>query len=227
MESFESSRHFTADAARNEVHQCNRYCDADGKNIFEEWDYNVVDHSRSDGFAHPAHYAMRGFAFDDGAATWLIPSLDVEQFAAFELFLAKGDTRHSVGLVYGQRGTLVRTASIREHRESASESPWTKAIAQMAPWQPDGEWQGEELLLRPDLSLVTTGTMTWTWAECKPLTVFFPDNIILRCPARLVLGQAFSVQVIWMLNQVELQLISADYDSAADLVALRHQRLSR
>ena len=227
MESFESARHFTADAEHNEVHQRNRYLYDDGKDIAGAWDYNVVDHSLSDGFAHPAHPSMRGFAFEDGAATWLIPRLDVEQFAAFELFLAKGETRHSVGLVYGQKGALVRTASIREHRGSASTSPWTKAIAQVPAWQPDGEWHGEEWRLRPDLSLAATGTMAWTWVPSESRSVYFPDDIILRCPARLAVGQAFSVQVIWKINQAELQLIAADYDAAAAVVGLRHQRLSR
>ena len=55
---------------------------------------------------------------------------------------------------------------------------------------------------------------------------FFPDHIILRCPQRIIPGQAFSLQVIWMLNHNELQTITAKYDNNAHLVAITHQALA-
>ena len=84
-----------------------------------------------DGFAHPASIPMRGLALDNGAAAWLIPSLEPNQFTPFELFLMDGDRRHSVGVLYGKDGALLRTASIREQRGNAPTDGWTDAIKQV------------------------------------------------------------------------------------------------
>ena len=56
---------------------------------------------------------------------------------------------------------------------------------------------------------------------------FFPDRIILRCPDRLVAGQPFSIVVVWQVSDDALQTITADYDSAARLVAVTHQSLKQ
>ena len=44
--------------------------------------------------------------------------LRANQFVPFELFLTRGEIRHSVGVLYGKDGELMRTASIREKRGS-------------------------------------------------------------------------------------------------------------
>ena len=64
---------------------------------------------------------MRGLALDNGAAAWLIPTLKPKQFSPFELFLKRRDIRHSVGVLYGKKGELLRKASIREKRGSQSD----------------------------------------------------------------------------------------------------------
>ena len=53
---------------------------------------------------------MCGLALNNGAAAWLIPSLEPNQFTPFELFLMDGDRRHSVGVLYGKDGAILRTA---------------------------------------------------------------------------------------------------------------------
>ena len=121
-ETFASSRNFTADPALTAVMQVNRYRYYDGRSIRKQWNFTIEEHSQTDGFAHPASEAMRGLALDNGAAAWLVPTLQTKQFTPFELFLKQGAIRHSVGALYGKNGQLLRTASIREQRGDRSES---------------------------------------------------------------------------------------------------------
>lgn len=225
-ESFASSRLFSADPARQTITQVNRYRYADGRSIEKEWTYNIKDHSQADGFAHPASEAMRGLALDNGSAAWLIPTLQPNQFAPFELFLKSGDIRHSVGILYGKDGDLKRTASIREQRGRPSNPGWTDNIAQVEPWNPAGRWKGEQREIGPDLSRLPVQRSDWQWKAMNQSNHFFPDGIILRCPERLIPGQAFSIQVIWLENDMDLQTISATYDNQAQLISVIHQTLT-
>ena len=225
-ETFTSTRQFTANEAKTDIVQVNRYRYADGRAIEKKWSYNVKDHNRRDGFAHPASVDMRGLALDNGAAAWLIPSLQPNQVAPFELFLIDGDIRHSVGVLYGKNGNLIRTATIREQRGNTPNIGWTHAIRQVEPWHPVGRWEGQGRQINQDLSHVPVQHTAWQWMETLQSNHFFPDHIILRCPQRIIPGQAFSLQVIWMLNHNELQTITAKYDNNAHLVAITHQALA-
>ena len=226
-ETFASSRLFKADPSRTEIVQVNAYRYADGRTIQKQWSYNRSDHSQENGFAHPASATMRGLALDNGAAAWLVPHLQSDQFAPFELFLKQGNVRHSVGIVYNKSGQLLRTASIREQRGAQSNSPWTNRLAPMKPWNPNGRWTGTEQRIRADLSLVPQQQTDWQWTTTNQSMHFFPDRIILRCPEQLVAGQPFSIAVVWQVSDDALQTITADYDSAARLVAVTHQSLGQ
>ena len=226
-ETFASSRLFTADPSGTEIVQVNAYRYADGRTIQKQWSYNISDHSLNNGFAHPASATMRGLALDNGSAAWLVPHLQSDQFAPFELFLKQGDVRHSVGIVYNKAGKLFRTASIREQRGPQSNSPWTNTLAQMEPWSPEGSWTGTEQRIHADLSLVPLQQTDWQWTTTSQSMHFFPDRIILRCPDQLVAGQPFSIAVVWQVSDDALQTITADYDSKARLVAVTHQSLKQ
>ena len=228
-ETFASTREFTANPAKTAIVQTNRYRYADGRSIEKEWSYNFKDHNQRDGFAHPASASMRGLALDNGAAAWLIPSLGANQFTPFELFLMDGDRRHSVGVLYGKNGELVRTASIREQQRGGSSVGWSDAILQVKPWTPHGPWKGQKTQIRPDLSRVLARNTSWRWKDAEESNQsnhYLPDRIILRCPERLNAGQAFSIEVIWMLNDDVMQTITATYDKNAELVDVNHQSLS-
>lgn len=127
-ETFASSRLFRADPAKSEIVQVNRYRYADGRLIEKTWAFNIKDHSHADGFAHPASDAMRGLALDNGSAAWLIPTLKPNQFAPFELFLKLGDIRHSVGVLYGKSGELLRTATLESSAETSRTSTGQRAL---------------------------------------------------------------------------------------------------
>ena len=225
-ETFASSRRFTADEAKTKVVQTNHYRYADGRSIRKEWRYNIEEHSQADGFAHPASKFMRGFALENGSAAWLIPSLQANQYAPFELFLKRGELRHSVGVLYGKNGELLRTASIREELGSSAARSWSNTVIQRKPWNPVGRWVGKQRQIHPDLSRVLPQHSNWQWKEKNQSDHFLPDGIILRCPERIVQGQTFSIRVIWLVDENELQTITANYDSKAQLVAVTHQALS-
>ena len=225
-ESFASTRRFTADPGRTAGMQTNRYRYGDGRSIEKTWSYTLQNHSLADGFAHPAGGRMRGLALDNGAAAWLIPTLQPHEVAPFELFLKRGDSRHSVGVIYGADGTLQRTASIRETRGNQSETIWTNNVEHGEPWHPIGRWQGVTRQLHADLTLGPVQRSEWQWVNTDQTTHFFPDGIILRCPDQRIPGQSFAIEVIWRLNAGELQTITAQYDNKAHLVAITHQSLT-
>ena len=227
-ETFASTRHFTANPTKTDIVQNNSYRYADGRSIEKEWSYNIRNHSHRDGFAHPASRPMRGLALNNGASAWLIPSLAPNQIAPFELFLVDGNRRHSVGVVYGPKGDLRRTASIREQRGKTPKPGWTDRRLQVAPWHPTGLWQGQKHQIRRDLSLVPEQNTSWQWRDADHSNAsihYFPDGIVLICPERLTSGQAFSIQVIWMLNDNEIQTISTSYDNNAEFIGMTHREL--
>jgi len=225
QETFASTRQFTANPAKTAIIQINKYRYADGRSMQKKWSYNIKDHNQQDGFAHPASETMRGLALDNGAAAWLIPSLQPNAFAPFELFLKDGDIRHSVGVVYGRTGKLMRTASIREQRGTTSNVGWTDAIIQTTPWHPKGHWQGQEHQIRRNLSIVSRQPTSWQWIETGQSNHFLPDRIILRCPKQLSPEKPFSIQVIWMQSDDTIQTITANYDNNAQMTEVVHQEL--
>lgn len=225
-ETFTSSRHFTTNPSKTDIIQVNQYRYADGQTIQKEWKYNIKDHSQPDGFAHPASDSMRGLSLNNGSACWLIPTLQINQLIPFELFLVDGDIRHSVGVLYGRHGELLHTASIREHRGHQSAIGWTDRVIHVEPWNPTGRWQGEEHQIHPDLSLVPLQQSVWQWTDMRQFGHFFPDGIILRCPECIITGQAFSIQVVWLLRDRNLQTLTVDYNDNAQLISLTHQTLT-
>ena len=225
-DTFLSSRSFIANPSRTEVVQVNRYSYASGGSLKKEWRYTLKDHSRADGLTHPAYAAMRGLAFNNGAAALFIPTLQTNQFTPFEFFLKHGDFRYSVALLYGQDGQLKRTSSIREEWGHPSDTLWTDNVVQMKPWHPKGVWKGNTQQINPDLTQNPVGQFNWQWKATDQTKHYFPDRIILRCPQRLVEGQSFSINVLWQVNTKELQTISASYNNQRQLISVMHQSLS-
>ena len=99
-------------------------------------------------------------------------------------------------------------------------------MIQVEPWNPVGRWKGEEHQIHPDLSRLRSLSSDWQWMDKDQSNHFFPDGIILRCPERIPTEQAFSIRVIWLVNGGELQTITANYDSNAQLIGVTHQALA-
>lgn len=195
------------------------------------WSYSIDDHSLHDGFAHPASTTMRGFAFENGAAAWLIPQLKDHQYRPFELFLVQKDIRHSVGVLYDENGQLLHTASIREYRGDSANNNWSIDLNQLNPWTIDGEWQGEKLQINPNLVREPIQAIQWTWDEDElkdnQTNHFFPDNIILRCPEEVLQGKPLSITIYWQTKNDQLQIIRTDYNQIHQLIAISQKTMHR
>ena len=132
------SRLSRANAIQTEVVHTDHYRHANGRSIRKEWKYNIEEHSQAVGFEHHASESIRGFALDNGSATWLIPMLQTNQFAPFELFVKRDKIRHSFGVPHGKDGELMRNASMREKRGSQQGKGWSGSVIQVEPWNPVG-----------------------------------------------------------------------------------------
>ena len=93
-------------------------------------------------------------------------------------------------------------------------------------WNPLGRWKGRQRQIHPDLSRVVKQRSDWQWRDRNHSNHFLPDGIILCCPERLVSGRPFSIRVIWQLDEDELQTITANYDSKAQLIDVTRQALT-
>ena len=141
-EAFQSSRSFQADTDRKVIKQLNQYLYDNGQYSEKDWNYSLLDHCKNDGFMHPASDYMRGLAFENGAAAWLVPQVILNQYFPMELFLANKNVRHSVGMLYGLDGKLERTACIRENRAGLGLSPWSDDVHGIPAWKVGNNWKG-------------------------------------------------------------------------------------
>ena len=231
QETFKSTRSFSANSDRSEIAQINQQIYANGDINTMRWNYSIHEHSHNDGFAHPASSLMRGLAFKNGAAAWLIPQLKDTQYQPFELFLTQNDIRHSVGVLYGDSGQLLHTASIREYRGDPLNNNWSTTTEQVNPWTIEGTWRGEELRIHSDLFRDPIQLIEWQWKEDElkenQANHFFPDRIILRCPKKLLQNKPFTISIYWQTTNDQLQIIRSDYNQTHQLIAISQQTMDR
>ena len=229
QETFKSTRSFSANPDRSEINQINRQNFANGDTNTMQWNYSIHQHSLDDGFAHPASSLMRGLAFENGAAVWLVPQLQHNQYQAFELFLMQKNIRHSVGVLYGDSGQILHTASIREYRGDLLNNNWSTNIDQVNPWSIEGMWQGDKLQINSNLSRDLIQAIQWQWnkdeLEDNQSNHFFPDNIILRCPKKLLQDKSFSITIYWQTKNNQLQIIRSDYNQLHQLIKVSQQTM--
>ena len=225
LETFSSSRKFSSDPEHQQITQENRYRFPNKNVTQKKWIYTKQEHNTINGFAHPASVKMRGFAFNNGAAAWLIPKLEKDEFAYFELFLKRGDVRHSVGIVYDRNGQLMRTASIREFRGASIASPWSSNIQQIKKWSPNGDWVGAQQKVNGNLKYSLTPAVQWSWGALEESLHYLPDNIILKCPDNISIGNSFEIEVVWQSSPTTIQIINSNYNKNAELTGIYHSML--
>ena len=225
LESFDSTREFTANPTGTAITQVNRYAYDDGRRVEKRWSFNSRDHNGTDGFRHPASRRMRGLALGNGAAVWLVPSLEPESLALFELFLVRGGKRHSVGVVYGPDGRLQRTASIREALDGHTGTPWSRELEPADPWTLTGAWRAEPRGMAADLSTVAVDPLSERWPIEGNRQHFFPDQIVLSCPERISPTSPFTLAVWWLEDDDMLQQLVVSYDDRGHLRQVIHQDL--
>ena len=227
LETFFSCRTFESDIDKKIINQFNRYVYQDGKIGEKNWSYSLENHCKKDGFMHPASDYMRGLAFEDGAAAWLVPQALPEQYFPMELFLANKNVRFSVGMLYGLNGDLQRTACIREQRHDFDYSAWSKSMQLVPAWNIGSHWHGITFIIGADLGRTMVHETFNMTPEADHKEYFFPDNIILRCPAKLNLHKQFTISGIWLESENQLKTITASYGKNSKLIDVRLQHLSR
>ncbi len=226
-ETFLSCRSFSSDPDKKCINQLNQYLYDDGQNVKKEWNYSFLEHCKEDGFMHPASDYMRGLAFKNGAAAWLVPQLILNQYFPMELFLANKNVRLSVGMLYGLNGALERIACIREQRNNLVQSTWSDDVQMIPSWDIGNNWRGITNTIDATLNRSrVAGTFEMT-SQPGDNEYFFPDNIILRCPERLSFNKPFAISSIWLESNNQLRTIMASYGADSSLVDVRLQHLSR
>ncbi len=227
LESFHSRRSFYSDPEKKDIRQLNQYLYADGQRAEKEWNYNNDQHCKDDGFMHPASDYMRGLAFMNGAAAWLVPKVIPNQYFPMELFLANKNVRNSVGMLYGLNGMLERTACIREHRNSFGQSPWSDDIELIPAWNMGQQWSGTTQIIDASLNRSTIKDTFNLKLKPNENEYFFPDSIVLRCPDRLTFNQPLTISSIWLDSKNQLRTITVSYGADSKLIDVRLQVLSR
>ena len=227
LETFLSSRSFEADPNKKVINQLNQYSYDNGFHAEKNWNYSLLDHCKEDGFMHPASDYMRGLAFKNGAAAWLVPQVISNQYFPMELFLANENIRHSVGMLYGPDGTLERTACIREQRQGLDQSTWTDDVHVIPAWNEGSNWHGVTDIIDSALNRSTTEETFEKKSQADQSEYFFPDNIILRCPKQLPINKPFTVSSLWLESATQLQTIRTSYGADSKLIDVRFEKLSR
>ena len=227
LETFLSSRSFQADPDKKVIKQLNQYIYDNGEHAEKKWSYSFLDHCKKDGFMHPASEYMRGLAFKNGAAAWLVPQVILNQYFPMELFLANKNVRQSVGMLYGLNGTLERTACIREQRQSLDQSTWSDDVHMIPAWDIGNNWRGITQIVDSELDRSTTEDNFEMTLQPGENEYFFPNNIILRCPKQLPHNKPFAISSLWLESTNQLRVVMASYGSDSKLIDVRLQHLSR
>ena len=220
-ESFLSNRSFESDPEKKIINQFNQYFYRHGEHEEKRWTYSFKDHCKKDGFMHPASDYMRGLAFRDGSAAWLVLQAKKEQYFPMELFLTNKNVRCSVGMLYGVDGELQRTACIRERRKDLDDSSWSNTSELVPAWEIRNQWHGITQIIDTDLIRSSINTTFDMKPQMNEEEYFFPDNIVLRCPARITLNQKFTITGIWLESKNQLKTIKAFYGDDSKLIDVR------
>lgn len=227
VETFRITRDFQRVSSDHQIKQVNKYLYVDGLTAEKTWSFNSAVHSQADGFAHPASISMRGLAFKEGAAAWLMPRLHESGVVSLELFLVDGQVRTSLGVVYGSDRKLHRTFNIREDQRGYPGSHWSEDVYQVTPWRMEGKWQGIIEIIRPDLSRTAQEALgiIWPASSGSNKEYHFPDQIVLSCPLELPAEKPFTIAVRWLDPSGDIQIVLAKYDENAELDMVLYQRL--
>jgi hypothetical protein len=213
-ESFQSIRQFRLDQQQNKIAQTNRYIYADGLTKEESWQYNQALNSLEDGLFHPARQQMRGLFLEGGASVWVTTFLQTNSYLAVELFFRYEDLRHSVGIVYQESGSLMRTASIREDSTNFPSNYWSTEVNLLPERNLSGNWQGTSVTMTPDLKISPPVPTQLHWPLEGNTTFFYPDGITLSCPMQISVGIPFTISGNWLVTPSELQQVSVKYDES-------------
>lgn len=224
-ETFQSLRSFRSNPEQTEIAQNNIYLYADGKRVEKSWEFNQLANSLSDGLLHPHSQSMRGVFFESGHAGWVTTKLKTGSYFAVELFFKYENIKHSVSIVYDDRGDLFRTANIREDAAGFPSQYWSTELNQLSERNLSGSWQGTAVTITPDLTIsapVPT-VLHWGWKGHK--TFFLPDGVSVSCPDKVSVGNPFIMVANWLVTAENMQQLIVKYDELGAFESLTLEQL--
>jgi hypothetical protein len=219
-ESFQSLRSFRSNPEQTEINQTNCSMYADGRRLEQAWEYNQLSNSLNDGLFHPQAQSMRGVFFESGHAAWVTTKLKTGSHFGVELFFKYKELRHSVGIVYDERGSLFRTANIREDAAGFPSQYWSTELNQLQLRNLSGNWQGTAVTITPDLKISAPVPTQHHWGWEGHETFFLPDGVSVSCLGKVSVGTSFTMAANWLVTSSEMQQLSVKYEEEGAFSAL-------
>ncbi|MCP2730456.1 DUF3598 family protein [Limnofasciculus baicalensis] len=220
IESFQSLRSFRSNQDQTEITQTNRYIYANDTTKEESWEYNLRSNGLANGLFHPARNSMRGIFFEQGAATWITTELKTDSGFGIELFFRHEELRHSIGIVYDQSNTLMRTASIQEDSTGFPSKYWSTDLNLLPDRNISGNWQGSSITMTPDLKVSSPVSTQLHFPVAGNETFFFSDGISLSCPGKISIGTDITIAANWLVTPSQLQQLIVKYDNVGAFTSL-------
>lgn len=219
-ESFQSLRSLKGNLDKAEITHTNRYMYANGEIKQESWEFNYLSNSLADGLFHPSGETMRGFFFASGHATWATMQLKPDSYFAIELFFRYEELRHSVGIVYDDKGNLFHTANIREDSNGLPSQYWSIELNQVSERDFGSDWQGTSITITPDLKISDPVPTEFNWYREKHICYFLPDGVSVSCPSTINVGTPFTLIVNWLVNHSQMHQLLANYNELGAFASL-------
>ncbi len=220
IESFQSLRSFRSNQEQTEITQFNRYIYSDGKTEEKNWQLNKFS-NKPNGICHPAVPSMRAFFFDQGAATWSAKQLEPETiFQPAEFFFRYEELRHSVPIIYDGSGCLMRIVSIREDATGFPSKYWSTELNLLPDRNLSGNWQGSSVTMTPDLTVSPPIPAQLHFPIEGNEISFLPDGISVSYPAKVAIGNHFTIAANWLVTPSHLQQLSVRYDESGAFSSL-------
>ena len=220
LQSFPSLRHFESNADKTEIYQLNKYMYTEDDIKKESWHYNQTENSLEDGMFHPQAESMRGYFFPSGHAAWAVTQLQEGSPFGMELFFRYQHLRHSVGIVYDDKGNLMRTANIREDSTGYPSSFWSTELEQLPSRELSQNLQGTSISMTADLQVSEPVNAQFTWSKEGHQLFYLPDGVSISCPEKVSLGSPVFCLVNWLINEQEMQQLIANYDASGKFQSL-------
>ncbi len=205
QDSFKSLRSFRSNPEKTEVFHTNRYFYTDGKVEEKKWHLKKQEFSQENGSI--------SFFFEQGAFGWLGKQLQSNSMLPMELLFKYEHLRHSVIIVYDQKGNLSKIINIREDSQGFPSSHWSRDLEQLSQRDLQGNWEGTAInFIAPDLQVsepIKT-QFSWVWESHKAF--FLPDGVSISCPTQVSVGTPFTCVANWLINKTQMQQLIANYD---------------
>ncbi|MBW4492895.1 MAG: DUF3598 family protein [Oscillatoria princeps RMCB-10] len=220
IKQFKGIRNFRANEDKTVITHTNQYFSPDGSEEEKQWQIEKEACNLPDGLVHPAAPSNRGLALSDrGATAWVTKTLQPERPFGIEFFFRQeDDSNNSLGIIYGESGSLDRILHIRERLGSFPEPAAEPAIENLS-----GKWVGKKETMTPDLQVSPaedTQELVLEPTGGKNETSFLTEGIVLNYPAKLPVGEEFELAAGKLVSESEFKRLTAKYDSSGAFALL-------